>query len=118
MAIQHVAGSRLFFGSGAGVADSGPLVTSFVVKQQKDIVDRTGIGHTRRNRHDAGLRDAGFDLAGFLDPAAFGDDRALLEDLIAAAFNDAVHRVEAKQKEHMGSLAKGMNLPGGVKLPF
>ena len=53
-----------------------------------------------------------------IDPAAFGDDRALLEDLIAAAFNDAVHRVEAKQKEHMGSLAKGMNLPGGLKLPF
>ena len=53
-----------------------------------------------------------------IDQAAFGDDRALLEDLIAAAFNDAVHRVEAKQKEHMGSLTKGMNLPGGLKLPF
>ena len=53
-----------------------------------------------------------------IDPAAFGDDRTLLEDLIAAAFNDAVHRVEVKQKEHMGSFAKGMNLPGGLKLPF
>ena len=53
-----------------------------------------------------------------IDPVAFGDDRTVLEDLIAAAFNDAVHRVEAKQKEHMGSLAKGMGLPGGLKLPF
>ncbi len=53
-----------------------------------------------------------------IDPAVLGDDRAMLEDLIAAAFNDAVHRVEAKQKEHMGSLTKGMGLPGGLKLPF
>lgn len=65
---------------------------------------------TLNGRHEA--------LGVEIDPAAFGDDRALLEDLIAAAFNDAVHRVEAKQKEHMGSLAKGMNLPGGLKLPF
>ena len=53
-----------------------------------------------------------------ISPAVFGDDRTILEDLIAAAFNDAVHRVEIKQKERMGSLAKDMGLPSGLKLPF
>ena len=72
MAIQHVAGSRVFFGTGAGVADRGPLVTTLTLNQAKAIVDRTGIGSSRRQRHDAGLFDAGFDLAGFFDPDAFG----------------------------------------------
>ena len=51
-------------------------------------------------------------------PALVGDDQSVLEDLIAAAFNDAVHRVESKQKEQMGDLARGIGLPPGMKLPF
>ncbi len=42
----------------------------------------------------------------------------MLEDLIAAAINDAVHRVEAASQEHMSKLTSGLNLPPGVKLPF
>lgn len=53
-----------------------------------------------------------------IDPPLLQDDRSVLEDLIAAAFNDAVRRVEAKQKENMGELARSMGLPPGVKLPF
>ena len=46
------------------------------------------------------------------------DDRALLEDLIAAAFNDAARRLERLQKEKMSSLAAGLGLPGGFPLSF
>ena len=53
-----------------------------------------------------------------IDPAIVEDDRTVLEDLIAAAFNDAAHRVAAKQKEQMGDLARSMGLPAGMKLPF
>ena len=53
-----------------------------------------------------------------IDPALVGDDRSILEDLVAAAFNDAVHRVESKQKEQMGDLARSIGLPPGMKLPF
>ena len=53
-----------------------------------------------------------------IDPALLADDREVLEDLIAAAFNDAAHRIEAKQKEQMGGLLKGMSLPPGFKPPF
>ena len=53
-----------------------------------------------------------------LDPKLLAEDRDMLEDLIAAAVNDAVHRVEVMTQEEMGSLTAGMQLPPGMKLPF
>jgi len=47
-----------------------------------------------------------------------GEDRDMLEDLLTAAFNDAVHKVEAAVQEKMAGLMAGMQLPPGVKLPF
>jgi nucleoid-associated protein EbfC len=46
------------------------------------------------------------------------DDKEMLEDLIAAAINDAVQKVERMTQEKMSSLMGGMNLPPGMKLPF
>ena len=46
------------------------------------------------------------------------DDKEMLEDLIAAAVNDAVRQLEQVQQEKMGGLTAGMNLPAGMKLPF
>jgi nucleoid-associated protein EbfC len=53
-----------------------------------------------------------------IEPAVSGEDRELLEDLVAAAVNDAVHKVEAKAQEKMASVMAGLNLPPGMKLPF
>jgi len=53
-----------------------------------------------------------------IDPSVIGDDRELLEDLIAAAVNDAVRKVEATVQEKMGAMSAGMGLPPGFKLPF
>lgn len=53
-----------------------------------------------------------------IDPSLLGDDKEMLEDLVAAAFNDAVRRVETTTQEKMGSLAGGMGLPPGFKMPF
>lgn len=52
-----------------------------------------------------------------IDPSVAGEDREVLEDLIAAACNDAVRRVEAAQKEKMAGMASGLGLPID-KLPF
>jgi hypothetical protein len=52
-----------------------------------------------------------------IDPSV-ADDREMLEDLIAAAFNDAARRVEATVSEKMGAMTAGMGLPAGLKLPF
>lgn len=53
-----------------------------------------------------------------IDPSLVGDDREMLEDLVAAAFNDAARRVEQTVAEKMGSVTAGMGLPPGMKLPF
>ena len=52
-----------------------------------------------------------------IDPLAATEERAVLEDLVAAAFNDAVRRVEAMHKEKMSDLAQGLGLPPGLNLP-
>ena len=53
-----------------------------------------------------------------IDPSLLSDDKEMLEDLVAAAVNDAVRKVESTTQEKMGSLATGMGLPPGMKLPF
>jgi nucleoid-associated protein EbfC len=53
-----------------------------------------------------------------IDPSLLADDKDMLEDLVAAAFNDAVRRAEAVSAEKMGKLTAGMPLPGGMKFPF
>ncbi|GLS84026.1 YbaB/EbfC family nucleoid-associated protein [Paraferrimonas haliotis] len=55
-----------------------------------------------------------------IDPSLLGDEdeKEMLEDLIAAACNDAARRVEENQKAKMAEVTGGMNLPPGMKLPF
>lgn len=53
-----------------------------------------------------------------IDPSLVGEDRDMLEDLVAAAVNDAVRRVETVTQEKMSGVAGGMPLPPGFKLPF
>ena len=53
-----------------------------------------------------------------IDPSLLGEDRDMLEDLVAAAFNDAVRRAETTSQEKMADLTKGMPMPPGFKLPF
>ncbi len=53
-----------------------------------------------------------------IDDSLMGDDKEMLEDLLAAAVNDAVRQVEATSSEKMAGMTAGLNLPGGMKLPF
>jgi hypothetical protein len=53
-----------------------------------------------------------------IDPSLVGDDRDMLEDLVAAAFNDAVRRAEELTQQKMSSVTAGMPMPPGFKLPF
>jgi len=53
-----------------------------------------------------------------LDPRALTDDREMLEDLITAAFNDAVRKIETTTQEKMAAATAGLPLPPGMKLPF
>ncbi len=53
-----------------------------------------------------------------IDAALMQDDKSMIEDLVAAAMNDANRRVEALSKDKLSGITAGMNLPPGVKLPF
>ena len=53
-----------------------------------------------------------------IDESLVGDDREMLEDLIVAAFNDALRRVEQTVQEKFAGVTSGLNLPAGLKLPF
>jgi len=53
-----------------------------------------------------------------LDPSVMSADKTFLEDLLAAAVNDAVRKVEAQSKEALSSMTGGMDLPPGFKMPF
>ncbi|SEA34729.1 YbaB/EbfC family nucleoid-associated protein [Microbulbifer marinus] len=69
---------------------------------------------TMNGRHDV--------ISVAIDPDLLREEKEMLEDLLAAAVNDAVRRAEEKaqelQKQQMGNLAGGMNLPEGFKFPF
>jgi DNA-binding YbaB/EbfC family protein len=53
-----------------------------------------------------------------IDDAMIGDDKEMREDLVVAAFNDAIRKVESTVQEKYSGMASGMGLPPGLKLPF
>jgi DNA-binding YbaB/EbfC family protein len=53
-----------------------------------------------------------------IDDSLLADDKDMLEDLVAAAINDAAHKVESTTRDRMSGLTSGLNLPAGMKLPF
>jgi hypothetical protein len=53
-----------------------------------------------------------------IDPSLLAEDREMLEDLVAAAFNDGVRRAEEVSTEKMSRITAGLPLPPGMKLPF
>jgi len=53
-----------------------------------------------------------------IEPKLLGEDKEMLEDLVAAAVNDAVHKLAALTRDKYAGLMSGMNLPPGMKLPF
>ena len=53
-----------------------------------------------------------------IDDSLLSDDKDMLEDLVAAAINDAAHKIERNMQEKFSGLASGMGLPGNIKLPF
>ena len=81
--------------------------------QNSEVTGDAGAGMvkvTMTGRHDVRRVE--------IDPSLMSEDKELLEDLLAAAVNDAVRRVEAQQKEKMSELTGGLQMPPGFKFPF
>jgi DNA-binding YbaB/EbfC family protein len=87
-------------------------------KAQQDIASivvegESGAGLVKismNGRHDV--------LSVNINDSLLSEDKSVIEDLLAAAVNDSVRKLEDKNKEALGSMAGGMNLPSGFKLPF
>ncbi|GAB1263321.1 YbaB/EbfC family nucleoid-associated protein [Aurantivibrio infirmus] len=87
-------------------------------KMQEDLVNLEVVGESgaglvkvkMNGRHDVKNVE--------LDESLLKEDKEMLEDLLAAAVNDAVRKVEESSKDKMGGLASGLNLPEGFKFPF
>ena len=80
---------------------------------QLEVVGEAGAGMvkiTLNGRHEARRVQ--------IDPSIAKEDLAVLEDLIAAAINDAIHRAERAQQEKMAGLTAGLGLPAGFKMQF
>jgi len=78
-----------------------------------EVIGESGAGLvkvTMTGRHDVRKIE--------IDDSLVGDDKEMLEDLVAAAVNDAVRKVEANNKDSMADMTAGMKLPPGFKLPF
>ena len=78
-----------------------------------EVVGEAGAGLvkvTMNGRHDVRKVD--------IDSSLMTEEKDILEDLLAAAVNDAVRRVEENQKEKMSGMMSGMGLPPGFKMPF
>ncbi|ATJ83275.1 YbaB/EbfC family nucleoid-associated protein [Halomonas beimenensis] len=78
-----------------------------------EVLGEAGAGMikvTMNGRHDVIKVD--------IDPSVMEEDKELLEDLLAAAVNDAVRKVEANSKKLMEEATAGLNLPPGFKMPF
>ncbi len=80
---------------------------------QKEVHGESGAGLVKivmSGRHDVKQVS--------IDPSLLSEDKEILEDLIAAAMNDAVRKVEANSKDVLADLAGGMQMPPGFKMPF
>ena len=87
-------------------------------KAQKELASKEVIGESGGGMVQVLMRGTHEVNRVTIDPALMNDDRDMLEDLIAAAINDAVHKVEKSNQEAMQGMTAGLNLPPGFKLPF
>lgn len=102
----------------AGLMQQAQKMQENLQKMQEELVrlETTGeaggglVSITINGKHEA--------LRVRIDPSLVGDDKDMLEDLVAAAFNDAVRKADQLKEQKMASVTAGMPLPPGFKLPM
>ena len=87
-------------------------------KLQEELANAKVIGEAGAGLVKVTMNGRYYVLLVEIDQSLFDEDKEMLEDLIAAATNDAVRRVEEYSKKKMGELTAGLGLPPNMKLPF
>ncbi|HCT05816.1 MULTISPECIES: YbaB/EbfC family nucleoid-associated protein [unclassified Pseudomonas] len=109
-------------GGMAGLMKQAQQMQEKMAKMQEELANAEVTGKSggdlisvvMTGRHD--IKRVSIDPS--LAPGVSEEDREVLEDLLAAAVNDAVRKIEASSQEKMGGVTAGMQLPPGMKLPF
>ena len=87
-------------------------------KAQAEMATREAIGEAGGGMVSVVMRGTHEVNRVTIDPSLVGEDMEMLEDLVAAAVNDAVHKIEKTNQAAMQEMTAGLNLPPGFKLPF
>lgn len=85
---------------------------------QKEVTKLEAIGESGAGLVKVMINGAYNCLRVKIEPSLMEEDKEMLEDLIAAAFNDAARRIEITKKDKMASVSNYMQLPPGLKMPF
>jgi hypothetical protein len=87
-------------------------------KAQAELADLEAVGESGAGMVKVTLNGKHEAKKVWIEPKLLSEDKDMLEDLIAAAMNDAVRKIAARTQERYASLMSGLNLPPGMKLPF
>ena len=108
------------FGKGGigNIMKQAQMMQERMQKMQEELADMEVVGESGAGLIKVTMTGSHSVRRVAIDPSLMADDQEMLEDLIAAAFNDAVRRVEEQNKSKMGDITGGMQLPPGFKMPF
>lgn len=108
----------MFKGGMGNIMKQAQQMQDKMAKMQEDIAKMEVIGESGAGLVKVTMLGSHSVKRVDIDESLMEDDKDMIEDLVAAAINDAVRRVEEMNKEQMGQMTQGMGLPPGMKMPF
>ena len=108
----------MFKGGMGNIMKQAQAMQDKMAKMQEDIAKMEVVGESGAGLVKVTMLGSHSVKRVEIDESLMEDDKDMIEDLLAAAVNDAVRRVEEMNKDQMGKVAGGMGLPPGMKLPF
>ncbi|QBY03087.1 YbaB/EbfC family nucleoid-associated protein [Thalassotalea sp. HSM 43] len=108
----------MFKGGMGNIMKQAQQMQAKMEQAQKEIADMEVIGESGAGMVKVTMTGSHNVRRIEIDESLMEDDKDMVEDLVAAAFNDAVRRVEETSKEKMSAVTGGMQMPPGMKMPF
>ncbi|NMP16556.1 YbaB/EbfC family nucleoid-associated protein [Thalassotalea sp. Y01] len=108
----------MFKGGMGNIMKQAQQMQAKMEQAQKEIADMEVVGESGAGMVKVTMTGSHNVRRIEIDESLMEDDKDMVEDLVAAAFNDAVRRVEETSKEKMSAVTGGMQMPPGMKMPF
>jgi DNA-binding YbaB/EbfC family protein len=118
MSIVYEEASLMMKGGLGNLMRQAQQMQETMQKAQAELADLTVTGESGAGMVKIVLNGRHEAKSVTITPKLLGEDKDMLEDLVVAAINDAVHKLAARSQEKYAGLMSGLNLPPGMKLPF